>query len=60
MEAIDLIRAFVSERLEGNIDSLATFDLGKLKGDSIYGCSGRFFDCDDTNLMRAIYCIVPW
>lgn len=29
-----------------------------LWGDDKYGCPDRQFDCDDTNLMRAIYCVV--
>lgn len=57
-DPIDLIRSFADEHLDGNIDLLATFPLGKLRGDKVYGCPGRNFDADDTNLMRAIYCVV--
>lgn len=46
------------ERLDGNINKLATFSLTKLWNDDKYGCPDRQFDCDDTNLMRAIYCVV--
>ena len=42
------------ERLEGNIQELINFDFSSLRGDSRYGCNGRSFDCDDTNLMRGI------
>lgn len=50
----DFIHAFVRERLEGNIQELINFDFSSLHGDSRYGCNGRSFDCDDTNLMRGI------
>ena len=58
MEAIELVRTFVKERLDGDIESLSAFELGNLRGDAIYGCPNRNFDSDDTELMRAIYCIV--
>ena len=37
---------------------MATFELGRLKGDDVYGCPGRRDDSDDTELMRAVYCVV--
>ena len=58
MEAIELVRSFIKERLDGDIERLSTFELGNLRGDDIYGCPNRNFDSDDTELMRAIYCIV--
>ena len=51
-------KTFVKERLKGNVDSILEYDLGQLRSDKQYGCPGRQFDPDDTNLMRAIYCIV--
>lgn len=48
----------VKERLEGEIDRLQTFELGKLRGNKTFGCPGRKDDSDDTELMRAIYCLV--
>ncbi len=56
--AITTLQTFVAERLEGHIDQLVDYDLGRLRYDKQYGCPGRNFDPDDTNLMRAIYCIV--
>ena len=53
-----LVADFVEERLGGDIEQLATFDLSQLKGDKKFGCPGRAFDCDDTNLSRAVYCLV--
>lgn len=56
--AINAVRTFVIERLGGNVDGIIDYDLGRLRSDKQYGCPGRMFDPDDTNLMRAIYCIV--
>lgn len=58
MKPIELIRNFIKERLDGDINKLATFPLTMLWDDDKYGCPDRQFDCDDTNLMRAIYCVV--
>lgn len=55
---IELIRNFISERLNGDINKLASFPLTTLWNDPKFGCPERQFDCDDTNLMRAIYCVV--
>ena len=54
----ELIISFVNERLDGDIAKLATFQLGSLRDDENYGCPDRNFDSDDTELMRAIYCMV--
>lgn len=56
--ATNTVRTFVIERLGGNVDGIIDYDLGRLRSDKQYGCPGRMFDPDDTNLMRAIYCIV--
>lgn len=53
-----LLQQFVTERLDGDINRLAEFDLRELRYDETYGCPDRGFDCDDTNLMRAVYCVV--
>lgn len=58
MNPYDLIRQFVDERLDGDISKLATFELRYLNGDDKYGNPGRGYDSDDTELMRAIYCVV--
>lgn len=58
MTPIAIIDNFVKERLGGDIDKMATFELGRLKGDDVYGCPGRRDDSDDTELMRAVYCVV--
>lgn len=54
----ELIKSFVQEKLDGDISHLATFPLGNLRNDEVYGCPDRNFDSDDTELMRAIYCVV--
>lgn len=50
----NFIREFAEERLEGNLLNLIDFDFASLRRDIRFGCSGRTFDCDDTDLMRAI------
>lgn len=55
----NLIIDFIDEYLNGNIDALKTFDFAELANDKKYGCPGRGFDCDDTNLIRAI-CFIVW
>ena len=52
-----LLADFIAERLDGDIYRLRDFHLADLKGDKKYGCPSRSFDCDDTNLSRAIYCL---
>ena len=54
----ELVAQFIEEKLEGDISRMASFPLGNLRNDNTFGCPGRNFDSDDTELMRAIYCIV--
>ena len=56
MNPKELVAQFIEEKLGGDISRLATFPLGNLRNDKVYGCPGRNFDSDDTELMRAIYC----
>ena len=58
MFPVNLVQNFISQYLDGNIQNLSFFDLKRLRNDEVYGCPGRRFDPDDTNLMRAIYCLV--
>lgn len=58
MTAAEFLSSFVKEKLDGDISLLAKFPLGNLRNDKVYGCPGRNFDSDDTELMRAIYCVV--
>ena len=54
-----LISDFVEHRLDGDLSRLARFDFAKLRADKKYGiCSGDSFDCDNTNLSKAIYLLV--
>jgi len=57
MKPLELVKAFSDEYLESDITRLATFPLGYLRNDKTYGCPDRNFDSDDTELMRAIYCV---
>lgn len=54
-----LVREFVDEMLSGDWDKFRTFDFKTLAESEKFGCQNRNFDCDDTNLMRAIY-VVLW
>lgn len=54
-----LINDFVDEKLQGNLSELPHFDFARLQGDRKYGtCNGGSFDCDNTNLSKAIYLLV--
>lgn len=52
-----LIYEFIDTRLQGDVGRLVSFPLAQLSKDKKFGCPGRSFDYDDTNLMRAIYCL---
>jgi hypothetical protein len=54
-----LIYDFVNENLQGDLSKLPHFDFAQLQGDRKYGaCNGDSFDCDNTNLSKAIYLLV--
>lgn len=53
LSPIELIKDFIHDYLNDNIDELKHFRLYDLKDDPKYGCPDRKFDSDDTNLMRA-------
>ncbi len=57
MNPKELVSRFVEEKLDGDVNRLATFPLGNLRYDDTYGYPNRNFDSDDTELMRAIYCL---
>ena len=54
-----ILRAFIREKLNGKLDELLTFDFKTLRGSEAFGCPGRRFDGDDTEIVRAI-CVVLW
>lgn len=55
----NLIKDFVDEKLQGDINKLVSYDIAQLRGDRKYGaCNGSSFDCDNTNISRAIYALV--
>jgi hypothetical protein len=58
MNPRELVASFIKEKLDGDVNRLASYPLGQLRYDKKYGCPGRNFDSDDTELMRAIYCVV--
>lgn len=59
MNAEMLVRTFVEEILSGDWNALGEFDFMTLHNSEKFGCPDRYFDCDDTNIMRAVY-VVLW
>lgn len=57
MNPKELIQHFITERLNGDINNFVSYDLAQLEGDKVFGCPGRSFDCDDSNVARAVYCL---
>ena len=58
-QAKQLVKEFVNENLSGDLTCFRDFDFKTLRQSEKFGCPGRNFDCDDTNIMRAIY-VVLW
>jgi hypothetical protein len=58
IDPLKLIKDFIHEYLHDNLDEIIDFRLYDLREDEKYGCPNRKFDSDDTNLMRAIYCVL--
>lgn len=57
-DSIRLIRSFVEEKLNGDIEELISFDVKQLKGDRRYGsCNGGGFDSDNTSIVRAVLAV---
>ena len=57
--AKELIQDFIKEKLDGDINKLATFDFGALREDQKYGdCKGFAFSVDKCNIVKAIMSIV--
>jgi hypothetical protein len=55
---VQLVNDFVSEFCGGRWELLKTFDFKDLISSGKFGCPGRNFDCDDTNIIRAIYVLL--
>lgn len=58
MNPIDILKNFIIQELDGDVFLLLDYDLKRLKNNAVLGCPNRRFDPDDTNLMRAVYCVV--
>ena len=57
--AKELIRDFIKEKLDGDINRLATFDFGTLREDQKYGnCKGFAYSVDKCNIVKAIMSVV--
>ena len=54
-----LLRAFVKQKLDGDIRNFKEFDFETLKGDDLFGCASlNNFDCDNTYIIRAVYVLL--
>lgn len=61
IQTIQEAKLFLSNFLNDynlTLEDLPTFDFLNLENDFVYGCPGRNFDCDDTNLARVIFYMV--
>ncbi len=54
IEPQELIRSFVEKKLDGDIEKMASFQLGSLRYDKEFGCPDRKFDSDDTLSLQKI------
>lgn len=58
-KSLQLIKDFVNDYLDGDINKLVTFDIKQLQGNKKYGgCNGSSFDSDNTNIVRAVLAVV--
>ena len=57
-KAAELLRCFIKEKLAGNLSNWLNFDCFSLNDMAEYGCPDRAFDCDDSELMRAVYVLL--
>ncbi|MBR1953306.1 MAG: hypothetical protein IKA32_12040 [Lentisphaeria bacterium] len=57
-KAAELITSFIKEKLAGNLSNWLNFDYFSLYDMEKYGCPDRPFDCDDSELMRAVYVLL--
>jgi hypothetical protein len=56
IDAKVILRNFIKDNLDNNIDNLIDYDFNNLKYDLVYGCQNpEHFDCDNTYIMKAIY-----
>lgn len=56
-DCANLVKEFINDELDGDISDLASYNFSKLEGDLKFGNQRGYFDCDDTLLARAIYCV---
>ena len=58
-DAKEIVRRFIQDHLDGDINALKDFDMRTLCGNTKYGCETvKDFDCDDTYIARAIYALL--
>ena len=57
-KAKNIVGAFVEQKLNGEVTKLAEFDFCTLQNSAEFGCPDYRFDCDDTQIMRAVYVLL--
>ncbi len=58
-DAVEFVKRFIDEKLEGDIDNFVNYDFASLDKDDEFCCPNKDHDCDDNNIMNAIY-VVLW
>ena len=58
-KARQTLQDFIQEKLKGDLDEILTFDFKTLRESEKFGCPGRRFDADYTEIVRAV-CVVLW
>lgn len=56
--SVAFIKGFVDKYFDGNVDGFLDFPLSRLQEDKDFGCRGRSFDSDDTEIMRHLYVVL--
>ena len=53
-----LVRDFVKDYLDNDIAKFKDFDFNLLNGSAKYGCDDGNFECENSNLIRAVYLLL--
>jgi hypothetical protein len=58
-EATEIVKRFIDEKLNGNIENLVTYNFAELKADESFGnCRGNTFSPEGSEIVRAILTLV--
>lgn len=58
IKSTKLVKQFISDKLKNNIENLKTYDFSELRKDAKYGCQSSYFRAADTEIAKAIFCLV--